>query len=152
MSFAVSVALPQFIRRLFSFGPTIWPLFIFLIVMQLGCAHAGKQIGRVCGGAFVLSQLQKEEFPKKFDSTRTYYYYTNHVSPDSLLNAMRSSGFAISRAWYCEDVNYYCMDSFGPHFVVELEKDDPRILSYKFTRGEGRLQCSHQLNLYSPTD
>jgi hypothetical protein len=107
---------------------------------------------RVAGGKFEMRRIAKEEIPVTFDSTRTYFFHTNSVRPDSLLEALVAAGFKVTNAWYCENADYYCMDTIGPHFTIELASDDPRILEHGFTKGVGRTSCAHQLQSYAPAE
>ncbi len=107
---------------------------------------------RVVGGKFAMRTIAKAEIPAKFDSTRTYYYHTNQIRPDSILAMLVAAGFKVSNAWYCDDADYYCMDTVGPHFTIELESDDPRIMLFGFTNGVGRTSCARQLQCFEPTE
>ena len=90
--------------------------------------------------------------PHTFDMTRTYYYRTNSIRPDSLLSALSAAGYHITNAWYCDNLDYYCMDTVGPHFTIELAADDPRILTEGFTRGSGKTSCARKLQCYVPIE
>lgn len=85
----------------------------------------------------------------KLDSTRSYTYYTQAVSMDSLLPALCDAGMRIDTAYYV--TQYLCDDARGPLPVVVLSAPNPSMLNRGFTAGAtGRLACASQLVLYTP--
>ncbi|MDP4243356.1 MAG: hypothetical protein Q8921_11550 [Bacteroidota bacterium] len=85
----------------------------------------------------------------QLDSARSYTYFTQLVSMDSLLPALCAAGVQIDSA-YCV-TSYLCKDMRGPRPVVLLSAADATMLDRGFVLGaNGRLACADALVCYTP--
>lgn len=129
------------------------------ILLLLAAAQLWPACRSSPGGAGVLppaSEIESrkitvDQLPPVFDDSRTYHYRVpNLQNPEMLLRFLLDAGYEVTRAWQPLD-NPICADPIGATFTVELERDNPRILSAGFDRGAGRLFCATELIEFTVT-
>jgi hypothetical protein len=93
-----------------------------------------------------VSELQQNVIS---DTTRIYAYFGQQpVKPDSLLQALCTSGISVKQAWLPLDDR--CDNPIGARFTVELAGPDNRIEAHGFKRGFGNLLlCATQLKKFT---
>lgn len=93
-----------------------------------------------------VSELQQNVIS---DTTRIYAYFGQQpVKPDSLLQALCTSGISVEQAWLPLDDR--CENPIGARFTVELTGADNRIEAHGFKRGFGNLLlCATQVKKFT---
>jgi len=126
-------------------------LMLVAVLMLPGC-HSAHHEGVIPAGPRITSRvITTGELPPEFDTTRTYHYQLPSLrDPETVVVALLSAGFDVSRAW--QPLDDRCLDPQGPTFSVELEVDDPGIQDQGFERGVGRLWCATQLTEYTVSE
>lgn len=110
-----------------------------LILAIGGCETPGPTIQA--------AEVSPDDLPSAFDTTRTYHAAAGSVDdPMFTIRELLDARIPVRRAW--QPLDDRCSDPLGPRFTVDLERDDPRIRSYGFERGEGRLRCATRLMTY----
>jgi hypothetical protein len=139
---AATALMPRRRRRVPSAGPRS--------PRTARCALALLLAAGACeapGATIESMEISADQLPSEFDSTRTFHLTTGPVAdPLPIVRDLLDAQIDVRRAW--QPLVDNCLDPLGPRFTVEIEADDPLVLAFGFTRGEGRLRCATRLTAY----
>lgn len=119
---------------------------VAVVLAGPGCAGSPAEPGAPGRRGVVKEVVPASAVVGSFDTTRTYEYRFVRANADSLFAALLDANMAVTQAW--EPLDNRCLDPRGPVFTVELARPDPRVATFDFVPGTGRLTCATQLRRY----